>query len=106
MARQLKYPPPWKDEMGDGCTGVLDRLPFVGDMSDCCNEHDKAFHYGGTEEDWKKANKDFYDCIRKKKRCWFCHQVSKLVAWERRFGVRKFGRSHFNWKGPGPRKKS
>ena len=58
----------------------------------------------GGKAEFKAANKAFYDCIRKKKRCWFCHQVSKVVAYWRRFGVRRFGRSAFNWKGPGLRK--
>ena len=102
MAYQNANPPLWDDSMGDGCSGVLDRLPSVGDISDCCNEHDKAFHYGGDEADWRAANKGFYDCIHKKRRYWFCYQVSKLVAWERRAGVRAFGRSAFNWLGSGP----
>jgi hypothetical protein len=101
MAKQDSNPPEWSDEMGDGCSGVPDWLPFVGDMTDCCNEHDRAYHYGGTIEDFQAANKKFYDCIRKNKTCWFCYQLRKLVAHVRRSGVRSFGRRHFNWLGPG-----
>jgi hypothetical protein len=101
MAKQDVNPPRWRIDMADGCSGVADWLPFVGDMSDCCNEHDRKFYYGGGEADFKLANKDFFDCIHAKRRCWLCHQVSKLVAHWRRFGVRRFGRSYFNWKGPG-----
>ena len=104
MAKQDPNPPLWNDNMSDGCSGVVNWLPFVGDMTGCCIRHDELFHYGGGEKEFKSANKAFYDCIRRKKRCWFCHQVSKVVAYWRRFGVRRFGRSSFNWEGPGPRR--
>jgi len=101
VAKQQKNPALWTHEMADGCSGVLDWLPFVGNMHDCCDEHDRAFYYGGREKEFKEANKNFYNCIRKKKKCWFCYQIAKIVAWERRWGVRKWGRKYFNWKGPG-----
>lgn len=101
MAKQDANPGPFPG--GDGCTGVMDWLPFVGDMSNCCDEHDEAFWFGGGEVEYKAANKAFYKCIHKKRRCWFCHQVSKVVAYWRRGGIRHLGgRSAFNWLGPGP----
>ena len=105
MAKQDANPPPWDRSMSDGCTGVLDWLPFVGSIEDCCVDHDEAFHWGGTREDFVKANKKFFKCIHKKKRCWFCHQVAKVVAHVRRGGVRRFGWKHFNRLGPGPPQK-
>ena len=104
MAKQNPSPPVWNDSMSDGCTWVLDWLPFVGNMTWCCTRHDEEFHFGGNVTDWKRANKNFYNCIRRKKKCWFCYQVSKVVAYWRRGGVRRFGRSSFNWLGPGMRK--
>ena len=101
MAKQDPNPPLWKPWMGDGCSAVADWLPFVGDMSDCCNVHDRRFHYGGGEREFHMANKLFRECIARKKRCWFCHQVARVVAKVRAIGVRRFGRSHFNWEGPG-----
>ena len=97
MAKQDANPPPWDDSMSDGCTGVPDWLPRVGSMVDCCTAHDKAFHWGGDEEDFVRANQEFEDCIRRPW-CLFC----RMVAWWRRRGVKYFGRSAFNWKGPGP----
>ena len=98
MAKQDKNPPPFAG--GDGCSGVVDWLPFVGDMTDCCDEHDRAYYYGGGEVEFQKANQDFKDCIAAKKRCWFCHKVAWLVARIRKGGVDRFGRKHFNWLGP------
>lgn len=104
MAKQDPNPPPFKG--GDGCSGVLDWLPFVGDMTDCCDEHDEAYHYGGNEDDFDKANDEFRKCIQRKKRCWFCHKVAIVVGRIRGIGVDRFGRQHFNWLGPGPSRKT
>ncbi len=94
MAKQQRNPPPWKKEYGDGCSGVPDWLPFVGSMRKCCDDHDKAFWYGGTEKDFIKANQEFEDCIRRPW-CFLCY----AVAWWRRKAIRLFGRSSFNWLG-------
>ena len=101
MAKQDANPPTWKPEMANGCTGVLDWLPFVGSMLDCCDSHDEAFYNGGGEAEFQQANQDFRDCIASSYRCWFCHKVAWLVSRWRKWGVERFGRSHFNWKGPG-----
>ena len=101
MAKQDSNPPVWHPSLGDGCSGVLDWLPLVGDMTDCCDEHDRAYHYGGNEAAFHAANTKFQDCIAAKRRCWFCHQVAHLVARVRGLGVDRFGKPHFNWKGPG-----
>ncbi len=60
MAKQDPNPPPWDDSMSDGCTGVPDWLPFVGSMVKECRNHDKAFHEGGSEEDFIRANEIFF----------------------------------------------
>ena len=101
MAEQNANPGPWKKEYGDGCSGVLDWLPFVGSMVDCCNEHDEAFWYGGDEIAFRKANAEFERCIRRPG-CIVCY----AVAWWRRRAVRLFGRRNFNWLGPGMEKRN
>ncbi len=103
MASQDSNPPPWDDSMSDGCSGVMDWLPFVGDMRDCCIEHDRRYHFGGTEADKRIADLKFRRCIQAKRRCWFCHKVAWLVGRVRSRGVMLFGDGSFNWKGPGPR---
>ena len=101
MAKQDANPPLWLDSMGDGCSGVPDWLPLTGDMTDCCNEHDRAYHYGGTRKDFDKANDEFRKCIQRKYRCWLCHKAAILVGKWRKWGVERFGEEHFNWIGPG-----
>ena len=104
MAKQDPNPPPWNPSMGDGCSGVLDWLPGIGDMTYCCDKHDKAFYYGGGEAEFQKANDDFRKCLKARRRCWLCAGVAKLVSRVRGWAVDRFGRSHFNWLGPGPPK--
>ena len=104
MAKQDPNPPPWKSSMGDGCSGVLDWLPFVGSMTYCCDKHDEAFHFGGGEADFQKANDDFRKCLKARRRCWLCAHVARLVSRIRGFGVDRLGRPSFNWLGPGPPK--
>lgn len=96
MAKQDPNPPPWDDSMSDGCTGVPDWLPFVGSMLKECKEHDRAFHYGGGEKEFRAANEKFEKGIRRPW-CLICW----AVAWWRRGAVRLFGRKNFNWLGPG-----
>ncbi len=82
--------------MSDGCTGVPDWLPFVGSMLKACRKHDRAFHFGGGEAEFIAANEEFENDIRRPW-CFVCY----AVAWWRRRAVRLFGRSNFNWLGPG-----
>lgn len=56
MAKQDPNPPPWTDDMGDGCTGVCDY-----GYTDACNKHDAAYHYGGNEVDKQYADDEFYN---------------------------------------------
>jgi len=102
MAKQDPNPGPWDPSMGDGCSGVLDWLPLIGWMRDCCDKHDEAFHFGGTEADFQRANREFRECIQSKRRCWLCHKAAWVVGHIRGWGVDRFGREHFNWAGPGP----
>ena len=96
MAKQDATPPMWDDMMSDGCTGVLDWLPFVGNMTAACLKHDKAYHYGGTEADKLKADQQLKDDILALGGWmgWLCARI-------RYIGVRKFANSAFNWEGPG-----
>jgi len=96
MALQLSHPAPWKDEYSDGCTGVLDWLPFVGDMTAACVAHDRAYYYGGGKTDKLKADLALERDIRA---CggWLAWACAK---W-RYMAVRKFANSAFNWIGPG-----
>jgi hypothetical protein len=96
VARQDANPPPWSDDMSDGCTGVLDRWFWVN-LRDCCVTHDRRFHYGGTDTDYVRANEEFQDCTAAKPWCLLCG----LVGWWRRKGVQALGRHNFNWLGPG-----
>ena len=105
MAKQDPNPPPWKPSMGDGCSGVLDWLPGIGSMTYCCNQHDKAFHFGGGEAEFQAANDQFRKCLKGRKRCWLCAGIATLVSRIRGWGVDRFGRAHFNWLGPGLPKK-
>ena len=103
MARQDRNPPPWDDSMRDGCSWVPDWLPFVGSMVRCCKSHDKAFFFGGSREDFEKANNDFKECIQRtgKRRCMICGKVAFFVGKWRKWGVERFGEENFNWLGPG-----
>ena len=56
MAKQDPNPPPWTDDMGDGCTGVLDY-----GYTEPCNNHDRKYHEGGNEVDKQRADDEFYD---------------------------------------------
>ena len=94
MAKQDYHPPKWRDRMSDGCTGVLDWLPFVGDMTAACVKHDRAYHYGGTKADKLRADKELKKDIRALGG-WFAW----LAAWVRFQAVRKFADSAFNWLG-------
>ena len=96
MAKQDPNPPPWDDSMSDGCSGVLDWLPLVGDMSAACRRHDKAYHYGGTAVDKVYADMQLEKDIRALGGwlAWLCARV-------RFWGVRTFADGNFNWEGPG-----
>ena len=101
MAKQNPNPPTWDKSMSDGCSGVLDWLPMVGDMTDCCEEHDRAYYYGGGEAEFQAANDRFRRCNASLGKCWLCHKAAILVSRVRGWGVDRFARSAFNWKGPG-----
>ena len=96
MAKQNANPPPWDDNMADGCSGVLDWLPLVGNMRPACVKHDKAYYFGGTKADKRKADQELKEDIK---------ALSGLFAWLcaylRFLAVRKFANSAFNWSGPG-----
>lgn len=96
MAKQDPNPPMWNDAMSDGCTGVLDWLPFVGDMTKACQKHDRAYHYGGTKEDKLKADTELKEDI-KARGGWFGWLCARVRFW----GVRKLAHGAFNWEGSG-----
>lgn len=100
MAKQDSNPPPWEDSMSDGCTGVLDWIPLVGNMTAACLAHDRAYHYGGTKADKARADKQLKKDITALGGwfAWFCARI-------RYFAVRKLADNAFNWKGPGLPKK-
>jgi hypothetical protein len=96
MARQDPTPPMWHPMMSDGCTGVFDWLPFVGDMTEACAKHDRAYYYGGTKADKLKADKQLRaDIIALDG--WLAWLSARIRFW----GVRKFANKNFNWLGPG-----
>lgn len=80
----------------DGCTVVADF-----DQNECCLRHDWLYWQGGTPEQRKQADDQFYECIRTTQSAW-------LAAF-RWFGVRIGGlafvpaptaRWGYGWKWP------
>ncbi|QLH05848.1 hypothetical protein [Nitrosopumilus ureiphilus] len=71
----------------NGCTGVPDF-----DIEECCNEHDRCYWRGGTEEDRKNCDLQFYNCIKNKGGIFH-----GILAWIYYVGVRVLGKSHFNY---------
>lgn len=111
MAKQDPNPPPWHDNMADGCSGVVD-LGFTEE----CNTHDKKYHFGGTVEEKLIADGEFYSdmCNKKGFLGWLARRG---LARERYIGVRwltyNYPPGHkarsratglveaWNWEGPG-----
>lgn len=58
MAKQDRNPPPWTSDMSDGCSGVCDFW-----WTKACQDHDEAYHYGGSIEDKLIADGDFYEAM-------------------------------------------
>lgn len=114
MAIQNANPSPWKEGMGDGCSGVFDFW-----FTKACNNHDKGYYEGGDEVQKQKLDDQFYADMCDPK------VSGKIGSWmgrhgmakERYIGVRwttyNFPPGHpnrsegnyieaFNWLGPGP----
>ena len=65
--------PPWDPAMSDGCSVpkiLRDLVPDLEAMCALCRpeclEHDKAFYYGGTFEEFMQANERLYEGIKPK----------------------------------------
>ncbi len=107
MAKQDTNPPPWLDSMSDGCTGVPDRLPIIGNMRPDCVQHDKRYHYGGTEEEKLIADLEFKANIENNLK--EMHWLKRIIAWPlvkacagwRFVAVRVLGKGAWNKLGPG-----
>lgn len=97
MAKQDPRPPVWHSTMSDGCTWCWDWLPGVGDMTEACVEHDRAFHYGGSEIDFENANNRLRDDIASLGG-WF---ATPCAAVRYKVVSSSIGRRNFNWLGPG-----
>ena len=117
MAKQDRNPPPWTDDMSDGCTGVHDFF-----WKKVCIAHDADYHHGGSVEDKLIADAKLYD------RMCDPEWSGKIGAWlgrhgaarRRYWGVRTFTYNYppghpmrsdfkgrveaFNWLGPRPSK--
>lgn len=49
------------DFKSDGCTWFPD-----GDYRDCCEEHDKAYYFGGSRHERSVADKQLYACVKER----------------------------------------
>ena len=72
----------------DGCSCAPDL-----DIKECCIEHDRAYHRGGTEAERHEADMVFRECITTKGYWW--------IAWLYYFAVRIGGhprlRTRYRW---------
>jgi hypothetical protein len=57
---------------------------------DCCEVHDRSYHWGGDESVRKGADQMLRRCIRQR--------IGWYRAWVYYTVVRRFGRSHFNYR--------
>lgn len=64
-----------------------------------CYHHDFNYWLGGDERDRKKADKQFYDAMRKdvKRASWWKRPWYRLMAWSYYRAVRLFAKSHFHY---------
>lgn len=80
----------------DGCSGGISKFwrKVIGTppaWEECCNKHDVAYGWGGTEGDRKAADKELRNCMKK-----MGHPFRAQIYY---MAVRVFGRRHFNyWK--------
>ena len=49
------------DFKSDGCTWFPD-----GDYRDCCEDHDKAYYFGGSRHERSVADKQLYACVKER----------------------------------------
>ena len=81
-------------EKGDGCSAGISkfRRKVIGTppaWEGCCDKHDEAYNWGGTEADRKEADKALRDCMKR-----MGHGIRAQLYY---MAVRTFGRSHFNY---------
>ncbi len=69
------------DFKSDGCTLFRD-----GDYRNCCVEHDKAYYFGGSWRERRRADNKLYKCVANTKG--FQHKIIAPVMW---IGVRGGG---------------
>jgi hypothetical protein len=72
---------PWHDSMSDGCSGapLLSALPKA---CRCCVRHDRAYYYGGSEEDRLTADKAFLACLLAAGAPWWrARGAYQMVRW-------------------------
>lgn len=107
MAEQNSNPPPWTDDMSDGCSGVPNKYPFLASLKPPCVNHDRAYHYGGHRAARKRADQIFRvetrETLQKLTgwRKWLAAPVVYGLAEARYWGVRGLGWWAFNKLGPG-----
>ena len=79
------------DYKSDGCSLFPD-----GDYQDCCVEHDKAYYFGGSWRERRRADNKLFKCVADKKG--FQHKIIAPAMW---LGVRVGGISilptPFHW---------
>lgn len=51
-----------KDYVSDGCSWFPD-----GNYCECCVEHDKAYFYGGSKKERRAADRQLFECVKRKK---------------------------------------
>lgn len=57
-------------EKGDGCSAGISKFwrKVIGTppaWEGCCDKHDEAYNWGGTEADRKEADKALRDCMKR-----------------------------------------
>ena len=55
----------WRDEFSDGCSvpwWIKWVFPDSEETCQCCIQHDKAYYYGGSREDRRKADLACFKC--------------------------------------------
>lgn len=79
------------DFKSDGCSLFPD-----GDYRNCCVEHDKAYYFGGSRRERRRADNQLYKCVAATKG--FQHKIIAPMMW---VGVRVGGVSFlptpFRW---------
>ncbi len=88
-----------RNALCNGCGGkggLINPPEFLFNAS--CNQHDFYYWRGGTEEDRKKADNDFYEFMKQDAEAvnnWLKRKTYRLIAWTYYKAVRIHGKKFF-----------